>query len=215
VHDVQQNLNLLQGLDIDTNSSNTEYDFPLTTTEQTSAESFLSQNNINEKKIIGLHPGTNIDMIYKRWPIERWAKLADGLIDQFKAEVLIFGGPDENKLKEEVAKHMRHKPHNIALSLRDTAALMSKCSFFVSNDSGLMHIAVSQKIPTFGLFGPTDEGRTAPWGKYGHVIRAKGTTPTYDVTKLQEIRKKHEADETLLSLDVKTVFENITGIVNT
>jgi len=209
VHDVQQNLNLLQGLGIDTESSNAEYEFPLTAEEQNNAEIFLTQNNIDETNIIGLHPGTNANMIYKRWPIERWAQLADQLTDQFNAKILIFGGPDENKLKNEISKRMLHKPLSVTLPLRDTTALIGKCNFFVSNDSGLMHIAVSQKILVFGLFGPTDESRTAPWGKYGHVIRALGTQPTYDVAKLNEIRIKKEADQTLLALDVKTVFENI------
>lgn len=209
IHDIQQNLNLLQGLDIDTSSTNTEYDFPLTSDEQKGAEYFLTQNNINETNLIGLHPGTNSDMIYKRWPTERWAQLADQLADQFKAKILIFGSADEDHLKTEIAKNMRHEPFNVTLSLRETTALMSMCSLFVSNDSGLMHVAVSQKVSTFGLFGPTDETRTAPWGNYGHVIRAEGTKPTYDVTKLREIKKLQTADETLFALNVKTVFEEI------
>jgi ADP-heptose:LPS heptosyltransferase len=103
----------------------------------------------------------------------------------------------------------------VTLPLRVTAALMQHCSFFVSNDSGLMHVAVSQKIPTFGLFGPTDERRTAPWGPYGHVIRAEGTKSTYDVGTLKEIRNRHEPDASLLALDVKTVVNKINTVVFT
>lgn len=212
-HDVQQNLNLLQGLGIDADPTNTEYDFPLTSAEQKETEYFLTQNNIDKTSLIGLHPGTNPDMAYKRWPVERWAQLADQLADQFKAKILIFGSADEDHLKTEIAKNMRHEPFNVTLSLRGTTALMSKCSFFVSNDSGLMHVAVSQKVPTFGLFGPTDENRTAPWGKYGHVIRAENTKPTYDVTKLREIKKLKTADETLLALNTETVFNQIVNSI--
>lgn len=86
--------------------------------------------------------------------------------------------------------------------------------FFVSNDSGLMHVAVSQKVPTFGLFGPTDERRIAPWGPYGHIIRAEGTKPTYDVHALKTVRKRREADASLLALDVNAVMQHINTILS-
>lgn len=210
-HDVQQNLNLLQPLGIRTSSTDTEYDFPLANKDYEVAQNFLNSHGMLNDEIIGIHPGTNSDMTYKRWPVERWAQLADQLADQFKAKILIFGNENENHIKIAISKQMRNKPFDVTLSLSETAALISRCRCFISNDSGLMHVAVSQKIPTFGLFGPTNEGRTAPWGKFGHVIRAKGTKPTYDVSKLREIKKLQKADETLLALDVETVLGEIIG----
>lgn len=209
VHDVRQNLNLLAPLGLDTNSSDTEYDFPVGEEDRLLAQKYLNENKLTKNILIGLHPGTNSDMAYKRWPVERWAKLADRLAYQFKAKILLFGNTDENSIKTEIAKLMRHKPVAVTQTLRGTAALIGKCAFFVSNDSGLMHVAVSQKVPTFGLFGPTDEGRTAPWGKFGRVIRAASTQPNYDVAKLREIKQRQTADETLLALNVEPVFNQI------
>jgi ADP-heptose:LPS heptosyltransferase len=74
-----------------------------------------------------------------------------------------------------------------------------------------MHVAVSQKVSTFGLFGPTDETRTAPWGPFGHVIRAANTSPSYNVARLRQIKKNRNADPSLLALDVNTVFDRIVG----
>lgn len=210
VHDVRQNLNLLAALGLDTCSENALYEFPLSLEDKTAAKTFLRESKIRpNNKLIGMHPGTNKDMTYKRWPIERWAKLSDRLAKQFKAKILLFGNSDENALKDAILKQMRHKGYNINLSLSASAALIGMCDFFVSNDSGLMHVAVSQKIPTFGLFGPTDENRTAPWGPFGRVIRAAGTKPNYDVTRLQEIKKRQTADEAMMALDVSFVYENI------
>ena len=41
------------------------------------------------------------------------------------------------------------------LSLSDTAALLSECVALISNDSGMMHLAVALGIPAFGIFGIT------------------------------------------------------------
>jgi ADP-heptose:LPS heptosyltransferase len=59
------------------------------------------------------------------------------------------------------------------LTLRQTAALIARCKMFVSNDSGLMHVAALSGVPTVGVFGPTDDTRTAPWGKGHLVVRKK------------------------------------------
>lgn len=208
-HDVQQNLNLVSSLGVSTDATSTEYDFPLNEEDHKIAENFIEEHKIVNRNFIGIHPGTNGDLVYKRWPKERWVNLSDFLSETYKAHILVFGGKDENHLKNGLITDMRHKAINVELSLRGTAALIKKCNFFVSNDSGLMHIAVSQKVPTFGLFGPTDEGRTAPWGKYGHVIRAEGTRPNYDVTRLRQISQSKDTDASLLALDEKSVFEKI------
>jgi len=209
VHDVEQNLNLLSSLGIETNSQNCTYDFPLTAEDLSIADKFLTESKLTEEKYIGIHPGTNADLIYKRWPTERWVRLADRLTEKYNAKILIFGGPEENSLKATIKKNMRHKAYGVSLPLRATAALISKCSFFVSNDSGLMHISVSQNVRTFGLFGPTDEKRTAPWGPLGHVLRAEGTKPTYDVTKLRQIKNQHSVDTSMLALSEDFVLNGI------
>jgi len=209
VHDVEQNLNLLLPLGIVANAKNYIYDFSLTAEDLATAENFLIESKIAGEKYIGIHPGTNMDLVYKRWPVERWTKLADQLAEIYKAKILIFGGPEENSLKSVIKKNMRHKAYGVSLPLRATAALISKCAFFVSNDSGLMHIAVSQNVQTFGLFGPTDERRTAPWGPLGHVIRAEGTKPSYDVTKLQQIKNQKTADSSMLILNEEFVLNKI------
>jgi ADP-heptose:LPS heptosyltransferase len=209
IHDVEQNLNLLSPLGIENNNRLYAYDFPLSIEDFSMAENFLTESKITGEKYIGIHPGTNKDMIYKRWPTEQWIKLADQLADVYKAKILIFGGPEENFLKSAIKKNMRHKAYGVSLPLRATAALISKCAFFVSNDSGLMHISVSQKVQTFGLFGPTDERRTAPWGPFGHVIRAEGTSPNYDVTKLRQIKNQPTADSSMLALNEKFVLNKI------
>jgi len=67
----------------------------------------------------------------------------------------------------DVQRYMANQNHTTdvitiaGLPLRQFAALLEKCSIFLCNDSGPMHIAAALKVPTVAIFGPTDHVR---WG---------------------------------------------------
>lgn len=212
-HDVVQNLRTLEPLGITIDPTATRYEFPLILDDRTEADAWLAKRNLGDRTLVGLHPGSYGDLAHKRWPAERFAELGDLLAEQYQVTILVFGGPEEQTLKAEVAARMRAPSVTVDAPLRVTAALIARCACFVSNDSGLMHIAASQSVPTFGLFGPTDERRTAPWGPHGHVIRAAGTQPTYDLARLDRAHQQETADPSLLSLLPEQVFEHIVATV--
>jgi ADP-heptose:LPS heptosyltransferase len=207
VHDVIQNLRLLEPLGVSSEPNAARYVFPLGREDHDAAEQFLAKHALEETPLLGIHPGAYKDMEYKRWPTERWIHLGRKLEERSHAKILIFGGPEERALKAAVWNGIgRNTAFEVDLPLRATAALLRHCRCFVSNDSGLMHVAVSQNVPTFGLFGPTDERRTAPFGPHGHVIRAAGTQPTYNVKELWRIRAQRAPDPSLLALSVDHVL---------
>ena len=210
-HDVVQNLGLLQPLGITVDPGTARYEFPLTTDDRAHADAWLTQHDLGGHTLIGLHPGSYGDLAYKRWPAERFAELGDRLAERYHAAILVLGGSEEHALKAEVAARMRAPSVTVDAPLRVTAAIIARCLCFVSNDSGLMHIAASQNVPTFGLFGPTDERRTAPWGPYGYVLRAASTEPTYNVQLLGRIRERNVSDPSLLALSVETVARAVSA----
>lgn len=55
-------------------------------------------------------------------------------------------------------------------SLPEVAACLARCSLFIGNDSGLMHLAAGSGTPTLGLFGPTDAAEYAPSGRRAHAV---------------------------------------------
>ena len=59
------------------------------------------------------------------------------------------------------------------LNLLQAYACLKRCSLYVGNDSGLMHLAAASGIPTLALFGPTPDLLYAPWGDYTSVVRTK------------------------------------------
>jgi heptosyltransferase-2 len=51
--------------------------------------------------------------------------------------------------------------------------LIERCSLFVTNDTGPMHLAVAVKTPVVAIFGPTDFINTAPFGDGHTIVRKK------------------------------------------
>jgi heptosyltransferase-2 len=100
----------------------------------------------------------------KCWPPERFAALADRLISECGADVILFGTPSEKEMAARICSAMKCNPISFVgqTSMRDLAALFSACSIFIGNDSGAMHVAAAAGLPVIGIFGPTDPEGTAP-----------------------------------------------------
>ena len=93
----------------------------------------------------------------KRWPVQRFAAVAQELAREKQAAVVILGGPDEAQLARELCGKLDVPVVNGAgsLSLMHSAALLSRCRLLISNDSGLMHMATALQVPVVAVFGPT------------------------------------------------------------
>lgn len=108
---------------------------------------------------IGLHAGSKGGIwSAKRWP--HFAALA-GLLQAGGWDVVSFGSPDE------------HVPGTIdatGTELEATIDGMRRCRYFVSNDSGLMHVANALGIPLTALFGPTSVVKNGPLAATSQVV---------------------------------------------
>ena len=141
--------------------------------ERTWAEDFLRNADLDDKRtahIIGIHPGgSSAD---KLWSPEKYAAAANQLAKKYQAKIMVFGGPDDGNAVDRIQEALEQKPI-IAnrLMLRQFAALVEKCSLFLCNDSGPMHIASALKVPTVAVFGPTDYVRWSPRGAQAVVVR--------------------------------------------
>jgi len=128
------------------------------------AESFLvGAGTKNAALRVALAPGAAYGSA-KCWPTERYAALADRLVAEFGADVILFGSPGERDVAERIAAKMQHVPVMLAgkTSIGDLPALFSRCQLFVGNDSGAMHVAAAVGLPVVTIFGPTDPFGTRP-----------------------------------------------------
>jgi len=109
----------------------------------------------------------------KCWPPERYAALADRLIAEADADVILFGTAAERAVAQRIAAGMRHRPIVLAgeTSIGELPALFSLCNLFIGNDSGAKHVAAAAGLPVVGIFGPTDPAGTAPLTPRFQLVR--------------------------------------------
>jgi ADP-heptose:LPS heptosyltransferase len=114
-------------------------------------------------QLVVLHPGTAGPA--KLWRAERWAAVAEALMGP-GTRLLLTGGPGEEGQVEEVATRMRIRPPTLAgqTTIGQLAALLRRASPTLGVDSGPLHLAAAQGVPTVHLYGPGDAGRFGPWG---------------------------------------------------
>ncbi|HZT09180.1 MAG TPA: glycosyltransferase family 9 protein [Chloroflexota bacterium] len=110
---------------------------------------------------IGIHPGASAAS--RRWPLERYARLADRLVTDLEARVVLFGGPGEGELAAQIPRWIRPSVLDLSgqTSLGVLAAAIHRLRGFISNDSGPAHLAEAVGCPTVTIFGP---GNVARWG---------------------------------------------------
>lgn len=93
----------------------------------------------------------------KRWPAERYAETAQGLITRGYA-VVLSGGPNDRAVCRSIVQALGS--HDLvdlsgSCSLPETAALLAKAALLVTNDTGVMHMSCALGTPVTAIFGPT------------------------------------------------------------
>jgi lipopolysaccharide heptosyltransferase I len=105
--------------------------------------------------------------VTKRWPLERWAKVAVEVYARHALESMVFFGPGEEQeashLANLIAKHGGKARTAPPTSLRQYVALLRHhVALFAGGDTGPMHMAAALGVPTVALFGSSDSRRNAP-----------------------------------------------------
>ncbi len=108
-----------------------------------------------EDPVLGLAPGASHGP--KRWPPDRFARVADQLAAVHGMRVLLLGSEGDRPVAAEVAGTMK-KPALDWTGVTDLALLpaaVKRCRHLVCNDSGPMHVATAVGTPVTGVFGAT------------------------------------------------------------
>lgn len=172
-HEAEYTLDVLRPLGIE--GSDAGLFVPVDEDATEKVEGFLSSKGIDKDDVIvGIHPGASCPS--KKWPFDRFAALADKIINSFDSKVVMIAGPSDMSLGDKAASLSKKGVVNLAgtLSIRELAAFLKRCSLFISNDSGPVHIAVAVGTPVISIFGRNEKGlspkRWRPLGKDDIVI---------------------------------------------
>ena len=145
----------------------------VTEEEELEAEKTLMRGGIAATDfLLGINPGATYGSA-KRWYPERFAAVADELSGIWGARVVITGAPAEKEIADDIAAAMKVECLNMAgrTSVRQLMALIKRCNFFITNDSGPMHIAAAFRVPLVAIFGPTDHITTSPFSDRATIVR--------------------------------------------
>ena len=100
----------------------------------------------------------------KRWPADRFGRLAAWLRDQHGLRSVALWGPGEEELARAIARTSSGAATEAPpTQLTDLVALSRAARLLVSGDTGPTHIAAAVGTPVVALFGPTDPFRNGPW----------------------------------------------------
>lgn len=142
------------------------------------AQQLLKEAWTAERQLVAaLHPGGHPRWLSKRWPLERYAELADRLALEAKVRVVLTGSSSERPLGEAICRASKTKPTLLMgrTSLNELAALLARCQLFVGSDTAALHIAAAMGTPIVALFGATDPQRHLPPGQ--RIVPLKTVLP--------------------------------------
>jgi heptosyltransferase-2 len=170
-HQTDYYLDILRGIGI--KEDNRALYLKLDQKDRFRSEKILLEQHLSlGDKIIGINPGATYGPA-KQWPLDRYAHLADNIQAFTKGRVIIFGGPNDKDLGEKISQEMHHCPIDLSgkTSLGEAMALIEKCDLFITNDSGLMHVAAALDVPLVAVFGSTNSVTTGPLSQNSRIVQ--------------------------------------------
>ncbi len=171
MHQTGYYLGILQGIGIETDGLG--LDLVVDKKYQKRAAEILEEHGISRAdRLVGINPSATFGPA-KQWFPERYAALSDKIHEIFGARILLFGGPGDKELGRRISKMMKYPPVDLSgkTDLGEAMALINICNLFITNDSGLMHVAAALDIPLIAIFGSTNPVTTGPKGLNSRIVR--------------------------------------------
>lgn len=165
----ERSLDIVRPFGINTNNYRSEVTFEPEDTF--AAKKFIDEFSAKNKKVlIGLHVGAGKPN--NRWSLDKYVALVKKIDSNYSARFYLTGGWAE---KEELNYLTSHISINfgkfINKPIPQIAALISMSDLFISNDTGIMHVAGTTETPQISIFGPTNPFNWAPIGINKYFIR--------------------------------------------
>ena len=173
-HQVHYYQEMVEGLGLQRSENSLE--LFLDPTAEQDADALIKEALQGEKAddipIIGLNPGAAYGPA-KCWPVAKYAKLAGHLSKKTGGLIVIFGTAADQEAAAEISATAGERVLDLTgkTTLAQALACIARCSVFVTNDSGLMHVAAALNTPLVAVFGSTDHIATGPYSEQATVVR--------------------------------------------
>jgi heptosyltransferase-2 len=165
------------------------------------------------RTMIGVHAFCGPGFIWRAWPKERFAQLIDRIMERYDCIVVLTGSGDEAEGNAEIISMLknRNRVFNFSnLPLSSLIYLVGHYGLMVSNDTGPMHIAAAQGVPTIGLFGPQTPVRFGPFPPERNIALYRPTECSPCINEvLSELKDCPYEGKCMNNITVDEVFEAV------
>jgi heptosyltransferase-2 len=141
----------------------------------------------------------------KCWPSERFAQVADRLIERHCATVVLSVAPNrqETQIADQICQHAKGPLIHLGqtpVGLGGLKALLARADLVITNDTGPRHIAIALKRKVVTLFGPNNP----QWTQTGYTdeIQIIGTGPCVPCDKPVCKQTRHYCMESITAEQV-------------
>ncbi len=165
----ERSLDIVRPFGINTTNYKSEISFD--EKDINSADEFINKLNLEHgEHLIGFHMGAG--KIPNRWPLKKYLSLMEKIKTEFKVKFYLTGSSADKEEITYIRKNSYIKAgYFINRKIPEVAALISKSDLFISNDTGIMHVAGTTETPQISIFGPTNPFNWAPIGTNKYFIR--------------------------------------------
>lgn len=162
LHSAEQQLGLLGWTGVPV-TDRPESSLPVTSEALQRIEKSLNEAGLKDGSPYALmHPAAAFDT--KTWAAKNFARVAE-ILEERGLRTIAVVAPFEKDVLEELKRETR-VAGLVAfddLTLPEVAALASRSSLFVGNDSGIAHIAAAVRAPSVVVFGSSNAAHWRPW----------------------------------------------------
>jgi ADP-heptose:LPS heptosyltransferase len=161
-HEVERTLDVIRTIGLDNTEKRLTFVVP--EADHTAVAAFLAEHAEEGRPLVSINTFSRIAV--NRWPPERFAELADRLVETYGVQVVFTSLPEEEWRLDEVQQAMSHPSLAYPTpTIKRLAALQAACALFITTEGGPMHTAAAVGVPTIAIFGITDNRWWHPWGE--------------------------------------------------
>jgi ADP-heptose:LPS heptosyltransferase len=159
-----------------------EYIFPDFSKEIAEARAYLEELGVRPTDLkVGLNTGAGDVFATKKWTEEGYVHLANRLVEEFSARVLLLGGPGEVERNSRIAAAASHPLVNTGTSnpIRRFTGIVGNCDLMVTGDTLALHIAIGLRVPVLVMLGPTCHQEIELYGRGSKIVSDFECSPCY------------------------------------
>lgn len=142
----------------------------------------------------------------KRWPLEKFAALAERISSQLDLPIVATGTEPERELVERLKQITPVAVTNLAgkTDLSELIAMLKQSRIVISNDTGPGHIAAALTVPAVLIFGRSNPARVAPYQRSNCVAAIEPDSRGLDINS-------NNPQHDIKAVTVDMVYERLCG----